>query len=119
MLLIRDVLDAQVFDRLQNPVGKVDGIIIDISDPARMRVQSLQMGAPVLLRRLKPVFARPLGWFARRWHAKTSTVPWENVRSVSLNVEITLEKDDLPSLSWERWLDAHLIGKIPGARRKR
>ena len=116
MRLIRNVLDAQVVDRRQNELGKVDGILLDISDPARPRVTALLVGSLVFAKRVHPPFSTLIRWFSHKWHARTLSIPWATVRAVTLNVQVEMDAEDAESLTWERWLSKHVVARIPGSK---
>jgi hypothetical protein len=56
--LVRDVLDQPVVDRHGRPMGRVDGIVLDVRDDAPPRVASIAIGPIVLGQRLHPVIGR-------------------------------------------------------------
>jgi hypothetical protein len=56
--LVRDVLDQPVVDRHGRPMGRVDGIVLDLRDGAPPRLTSIAIGPVVLGQRLHPVIGR-------------------------------------------------------------
>jgi sporulation protein YlmC with PRC-barrel domain len=56
--LVRDLLDQPVVDRNGRPMGRVDGLVLDLRDGAPPRVVSVAIGPVVLGRRLHPVVGR-------------------------------------------------------------
>jgi hypothetical protein len=114
MRIVREVLDAEVVDGQHNPLGKVDGVTLELRPRGRPRVAAIQIGAPVLARRLRRPLRTVIEWFARRWHADTMTIPWSKVRDVGLNIEVRLEGQHAASRDWERWLAEHVVTRIPG-----
>lgn len=58
MDLVRDVLDKQVIDRNGRPMGRVDGIVLELRDGAPPRVDALAIGPAVLGERLHPAIGR-------------------------------------------------------------
>ena len=115
MRLIRDLLDAEVVDGNHNPLGKVDGVVIELRARGRPRVAALQIGAPVLARRLRGPMRRTVEWFARKWHAETMTIPWRSVQEIGLDLKVHLDGEKPASRKWERWLGEHVIARIPGS----
>jgi len=58
MDLVRDLLDQSVVDRNGRPMGRVDGIVLDVRDDAPPRVVSIAIGPAVLGERLHPAIGR-------------------------------------------------------------
>jgi hypothetical protein len=116
--LIRDVLDNQLLDRYKRPMGKVDGLILELRPGQPPRLAYIEVGSITLARRLHPWFAR---WVAR-WERKLGItagrpfrIAWEKVRDVGVDVEVEVDIEETPLLGWEHWLSEKIIGKIPGA----
>lgn len=114
MDIIRDVLDAPVVDGNHQPLGMVDGVVLELRPNGRPRLAALQVGAPVFARRLRRPLRTIVEWFARKWHAETLTIPWEKVHDVGVDIEVHLEGQPAASRTWERWLAEHVVAKIPG-----
>jgi hypothetical protein len=58
MKLVCDVLDQPVIDRNGHPMGRVDGIVLELRDAAPPRVASIVIGPTALGQRLHPVIGR-------------------------------------------------------------
>jgi hypothetical protein len=58
MDLVRDLLDQSVVDRNGRPMGRVDGIVLELRDDAPPRVLSIAIGPAVLGERLHPAIGR-------------------------------------------------------------
>jgi len=114
MRLILELLDAEVVDGNKVPLGKVDGIVLEVRERGRPRVTAIQIGAPVLARRLHNPVRGLIEWFARKWDATTMTIPWQRVHEVGIDVEVHLEGDVPESRAWERWLAHNIVARIPG-----
>jgi hypothetical protein len=56
--LVRDVLDQAVVDRNGRPMGRVDGMVLDVRDGAPPRLASIAIGPVVLGQRLHPLIGR-------------------------------------------------------------
>src|SRR3954452_22165173 len=61
--LVRDVLDTQVLDREKRPMGKVDGIGLELRDGAPPRVAYFEIDGVTAWRRLRDGHGR---WAATR-----------------------------------------------------
>ena len=56
--LVGDLLDKLVLDRDGREMGRVDGIVLEVGDGAARRVVAIEIGAPVLFRRVSPRLGR-------------------------------------------------------------
>jgi hypothetical protein len=56
--LVCDVLDQAVFDRDGQPMGRVDGNVLELRDGAPPRVASIVIGPTALGQRLHPLIGR-------------------------------------------------------------
>lgn len=118
MDLIRDVLDNQLVDRHQRKLGKVDGIIVELEPGKPPRLAYLEVGAPTLARRLHPQIGTWVSAIAQRWglnHGQPLRIPWSKVKDVGIDVDVEVEADETPALTYEKWIRDHVIKRIPGA----
>ncbi len=110
--LVRDVLDTQMLDELRDPMGRVDGLVLELRDGAPPRLAFIEMGGVVLARRIHP---RLGAWLARVRGVTPFRIPWERVRNVGLDVEVDICRDDTPAMTIECWLRDHIVRHIPGS----
>jgi sporulation protein YlmC with PRC-barrel domain len=118
MDIIRDVLDNQLVDRNQHPMGKVDGIIMELRDGEPPRLAYIEVGVTTLAKRINPRLAGWVAAIARTWGAKQSEpfrIPWSKVRDVGIDVEVDVEAQETKALAYEKWLSDRIITRIPGA----
>ena len=118
MHVFRDVLDNQLVDRHQAKIGRVDGIIAEFRSDEPPRLASLEVGMPVLARRLHPLLERWATALERSFiHGRDQPfrIPWSAIRDVGIDVEVDLDARATPVLAWEQWIRDHIIGRIPGA----
>ncbi|MEH1833693.1 MAG: hypothetical protein V7L29_16875 [Nostoc sp.] len=119
MDIIRDVLDNQLVDRNQRKMGKVDGVVIELQDGEPPRLAYIEVGVTTLAKRLNPRLAHLVATIASKWGAKQSQpfrIPWSKVRDIGIDVEVDVEAEATPALSYEKWLRDHIIALIPGGR---
>jgi sporulation protein YlmC with PRC-barrel domain len=116
--LVRDVLDKQVVDREGTPMGRVDGVLLELRDGEPPRVAALEMGFLTLARRLHP---RVEGWLEalrKRWSVRRTArwrVEWEKVIDVTAHhLQLDVDDEETPAFDWERWLRFHVVAKVPG-----
>ena len=117
MELIRDCLDKQVVDSDERPMGRVDGIVLEIEPGRPPRVAWIELGVSTIAGRLSSRLARLVNLASKRLkdHGEPYRIPWNKVR-VGLNkVKVDLKAEKTPALEWELWLRTKVIGKIPGA----
>ena len=118
MDLIRDVLDNQLVDREQRKMGKVDGIVMLVDDDQPPRLAYIEVGGPVLARRLHPRLGRwaaAIGRRLGRTGGEPLRIPWSAIRDVGIDVDVDLDAEQTPALAWEHWLRDHIVRHIPGS----
>ena len=119
MLLVRDVLDNQMLDRRGDRMGKVDGVVLEVSGESPPRVVYLEAGAPTLARRLGPRLGRWVSRLAHRWggaHPESYRIPWTKVREVSLDVRVDVEAEETRVNVVEDWLRTRVVEHVPGGK---
>ena len=114
--LVHDVLDAQLVDRTQQKMGRVDGLLIELREDEPPRVAALLVGGSVLAERVgRWLVALTRGVLhLLRVEPAVTRVAFERVRVVGSCVELDLDAGSTSALRTERWLDDHLICRIPG-----
>jgi hypothetical protein len=115
--LVRDVLDNQLMDREQCPMGKVDGIVLVLRKGKPPRLAYIEVGMSTLAHRI----STRLGKFAERVGRKRGVrrgepfrIPWAKVRDVGIDVEVDMDAAETPVLAWEKWLNERVVRRIPG-----
>ena len=116
--LVRDVLDTQVLDREKRPLGKVDGIGLELREGAPPRVAYLEVDAVTAWRRLGERFARWAAKLARHWQREQHPFrfTWSQVRDFGIDIEIAADAEHSAPFDLERWLREKVVGRIPGGR---
>jgi hypothetical protein len=116
--LVHDVLDAQLVDRRQNKVGRVDALVLELRGRRPPRVAAILVGGPVRAERI----GRPMVWFdrllrtlARVRRAGVSRIPFDAVRVVGDTIALDVDGESLESAHLERWLAERVVCRIPGA----
>jgi hypothetical protein len=115
LLIAFDLLDRQIVDRNDVPVGKVDDV--ELSDDGRY-VTALLTGQRALGARF--------GGLLGRWITDTATrldidrvgprrIEYAVVARVDSAVHLSVPRELLTPPALEAWLDEHLISRIPGA----
>ena len=114
--LVHDVLDAQLVDRKQQKMGRVDGLVIELRDGEPPRVAELLVGGSVLAERIGRWMVALTGALSRllRIEAEVTRIPFEQVRVIGSCVELDLDARETNTLRTERWLDDHIVCRIPG-----
>ena len=117
--LVRDVLDTQVLDRKRRPMGKVDGIGLELRGGAPPRVAYFEIEAATAWRRLGERYGRWAGRIASRWQGPGHPYrfPWSRVRDLDIDMEIEVDAERTPAFDFERWLRNHVVKNLPGGRR--
>ena len=122
MDLARDLLDVQLIDPQQRPIGRVDGILLELRDGEPPRIAAIEVGALTALRRVHPSLARCVRGLVLRWLG----VSWRPVRirlehwgRVGVDIEIRVgERTERRMLRLEQWLASRVVQRLPGGRRE-
>jgi len=116
--LIRDVLDKRVIARQDMPIGRVDGIVLEVREGTAPRVIFLELGAMTLAARLSDGLGRWVGGLKQRLgvgEGQPVRLPFEKMRSGGLDVKVDMDAEDSGALEWETWLCDRVVRHIPGS----
>jgi hypothetical protein len=114
----RDLLDRQIVDVHDEPIGKVDDIELDATG-SHVVARALLSGQIAWGGRLGGRFGLWVASLARRLRGPDGHEPRRFdlalVRRVGHTVVLTVPAAELPPADLEQWLDQHFVGRIPGA----
>lgn len=116
-----DLLDRQIIDKDDLPLGNVDDLELAIAEDGTMRVSSLLVGAQAWGRRVGGALGRAITGTAIRLQRRRPPgpirIPFELVdrRGPSAAVKLTVSRDLLAEPELETWLREHIIVRIPGS----
>ena len=116
--LAHDVLDAQLVDRLQEKIGRVDALLLELEAGQPPRVATIVIGSAARAERVGHWFvALRRGWRAMlgRREEHLSRIPFDKMRRIGDTIELDVEERSLESEHLERWLKEHVVCRIPGA----
>lgn len=116
--LAHDVLDAQLVDRVQEKIGRVDGLLLELEEGRPPRVATIVIGGAARAERVGHGFAalrRGLRAVFGRHEDHVSRIPFEKVRRIGDTIELDVDEQTLESEHLERWLKEHVVCRIPGA----
>jgi hypothetical protein len=120
MDLARDLLDKLLVDRNQRPLGRVDGVVLELRSSGAPRVAAMEVGLVTAARRLHPALGRWVRALAIRWSPVPMTpVRLSPVRFRDIGVDIELDVDasaDPKLLRFEKWLKRRVVCHLPGGR---
>jgi sporulation protein YlmC with PRC-barrel domain len=114
MELGRTLLDQQVIDAENHPMGKVDGVVIELRAGRPARVSHVVVGGTTLLWRIHRGLA---AWAERRLggEGRVTRIPWKQVVKIGVDVKVDVDRARTPAQHWEDWVRDRIIGRIPGA----
>lgn len=114
--LVHDVLDSQLVDRRQQKMGRVDGLVLEVRDGEPPRVAEVLIGGSVLADRIGRWMVALVRVGSRLLHIEpeVTRIPFEKVRVIDGCMELDLEASSTNALRTERWLDEHVVCRIPG-----
>jgi len=114
--LVRDLLDKKVIDRNGRELGRVDSIVLALSERGLPRVIAIEIGPAVLARRISPWLGR---WVEGLEHAfgvdegRPLRVPLGRVTAINDAVRVDMVFSESPTSTIElrlrRW-----IRRVPG-----
>jgi sporulation protein YlmC with PRC-barrel domain len=116
--LVHDVLDAQLLDRLQRKIGRVDSLVLALEDGRPPRVATILVGGPERARRIgrwAVALGRMLQRVGRARSAGVSAIPFDAVRCIGDTIQVDVDGDGLEAGHLETWLAEHFIRRIPGS----
>jgi sporulation protein YlmC with PRC-barrel domain len=108
------LLDRQLFDADEAPVGIVDDLDIDI--PTKLDIAVSAPAPPVTGILTGQVLATRI-FGGRPPRSKLQAIPWRLITKIGTVVQLSSYGEDLESLWIEHWLRDHLVRHIPGGRR--
>ena len=114
--LVRDVLDHLMIDKKDDPMGRIDGMVIVDEEGKQPKVLELQGGIVVLGDRLGKRIGRWVRLAAMKWglrRGERTRVAWKDVRWIEIEVKVDVDGDQTPALEWEHWLGEKVIAKLP------
>jgi hypothetical protein len=118
MNLVRDVLDKELLDCEEEPMGRVDGLVMHVGKSSQPRITHIEVGGPVPWERVHPLLARLSIRLARLWGPKRGEevrIPWLHVETVGRDIKLDIEARKTGAIDWEIWLARHVIEHIPGS----
>ncbi len=108
------LLDRQLFDADETPVGIVDDLDIDVPVDADVDASAPAPRVTGILTG-QVLATRILG--GRPPRAKLQGIPWRMITKIGTVVQLSSVAEDFESLWLEHWLRDHIIRHIPGGRR--
>lgn len=108
------LLDRQLFDVHNAPVGIVDDLDVDI--PMDVDVAA-SAAAPLVTGILTGQVLATRIFGGRPPRSKLQAIPWRLITKIGTVVQLSADAEDFDSLWLEHWLRDHIIRRIPGGRR--
>lgn len=116
--LVHEILDAQLVDRHDRKIGRVDALVLELRDDEPPRVAAMLLGGPVRERRV----GRPMTWLGALLRAigrvrsrGVSRIPFGSMCRLDECLHVDVDGESLEAMQVERWLAEHIICRIPGA----
>jgi sporulation protein YlmC with PRC-barrel domain len=116
--VVREVLDKELLDREGKPMGRVDGMILQVGKDLQPRITHIAIGGPTLWNRVHPALARLARRMSSWWGPKKPDavlIPWSRVESVGRDIRLDIQATDSGAIDWELWIARHIIQRIPGS----
>ena len=113
------LLDRQILDSNDSPVGNVDDVELEVGPDGQLRISALLSGLHVLGHRMGGWAGRSMSRVSRRLsdngEPRPIRIAWAQVDRIESAVILNIRKELLDDPPLERWLRHNLIDKIPGA----
>jgi hypothetical protein len=117
--LVRDVLDMQLEDINRKRAGRVDGIIVELSDDGKPpKVVAIEVGPITLLARFSRRLAERYAKFDQRFgkeRGRSYRVPWAKLIGRGPTIVFRDEIETTPINAVEDWLRVKIVERIPGS----
>ena len=120
--LVRDVLDEQLVDESNVPIGRVDGIVLVLDDDAPNtppRVEGLESGITVAARRVNQRLAEWTAAVGRRIGLRRGQpvwLEWSAVKSFGIELKADASAQKPEALRWETWLRDRVVRHVPSVK---
>ena len=117
--LVRDILDKRLLDKDNHPMGRVDGLVIEVPQGRQPRMVRLEIGGEILAARAGRWLVGPTRWLRESFGPKRSPrvkIEWKHVKRMGRDIHLEVAADDTEALAWEHWMADHVIARIPGGR---
>jgi hypothetical protein len=118
--LVRDLLDNRLIDRYEEPMGRVDRVVLEIPPNGPPRVVGFETGVPALADRLSTRLGRGVRAIGSRFglrRGRPVRIAWAKVRCVDIDLQLDANADFSQATIWERWLRKHITSHIPAMKR--
>jgi hypothetical protein len=114
-----DLLDRQILDSNDTPVGKVDDLEFTLDDYGRAVVTSLLLGPLVLGPRLGGHLGAWVVGIGRRLRPdgdpEPARISIDDVREFGSTVKLRIPVEDTGTQALETWLRTKIVLRLPGA----
>src|SRR6478672_10330815 len=120
--LAHDVLDAQLVDHVQEKIGRVDALLLELEEGRPPRVATIVIGGAARAERVGRWYValrRALRAVFGQQEEHVSRIPFDKVRRIGDTIELDVDEVSLESEHLERWLKEHVVCRIPGAEGER
>lgn len=117
MDLVRDIMDKKLIDQEGCPMGRVDGLVMQVGEHTQPHITHIEIGGSALWTRLHPFVARFAANLARKWGPKRESpvrIPWSRVVTTGKEIKLDVEAKTTGAIDWEIWIARHIIERIPG-----
>jgi hypothetical protein len=116
--IVRDVLDKKLFDRNNDRMGRVDGLIMQVPQRGQPRITHITIGGRPLAHRIGSRTAAVTRWIAERVGPKRLApirIPWSAVKTAGRDIRLDVDAIESGARAWETWIEKNIIDHIPGA----
>jgi len=116
--IVHDVLDKELLDSEDEPIGRVDGLVMEVNEGTQPRITHIAVGGTALWGRLHPALARLSQRLSRTWGPKRDKqvrIPWSRVKTAGRDIKLDVKGKGTGAIDWEIWISRNIIKRIPGS----
>lgn len=117
MDLVRDIMDKKLVDQEDCPMGRVDGLVMQLGEHTQPHITHIEIGGSALWTRLHPSVAKFAAKLAAKWGPKREApvrIPWSRVVTTGKEIKLDVEAKKTGAIDWEIWIARHIVERIPG-----
>jgi sporulation protein YlmC with PRC-barrel domain len=119
MRIVRDILDKKIIDCDGHEMGRVDGLVLKMTDGRQPELVQIEIGGLLLAERVARWLVPPVRWLRQHFgprRQETIRLDWKVVKRMGRDLHVSVRCDDTDVRAWEHWLADNFIGRIPGGK---
>jgi hypothetical protein len=115
--LIHDLLDKPVIDRNGRPMGRVDGIVVELRDDGPPLVSAIEIGPAVLAHRILPALGRWVAGLEMAFgvaEGRPLRIPFGDILGIADHIKVDRAIGETSAATVDRAVRS-IVSRIPGS----